>query len=384
MSDEHVRRTWIQENTWQCSSCKAENRGRDLRCKNCGSEKEKHEVDIDVVPDPSAAVTDTELLKKAQSGPHWVCKFCQADQWSFKRQCGKCGALQEEQAPPPTQPVRPPRAAVAATAEVPVPSFPHDSFPWALIALGAIGVGAAIWFFIWMLVPHEVRATVAMSLWRHTSYLHERVTKHDEDWGSPADAFNVSCERRIKGQENCHPHDCNAHQERYTCGSHKCNPHSERYTCGGHDCNCRKSCTKSKNGFSSCSEVCSTCPDYCSRTAYDTCSDYCNRTVYDTCYDRCDVYADWCRYDYYAWPIVKQETLNGVGPVTSWPALESNGPTQRLDKEASYSVKFAKGDDAWQYVPNTLDDYVRFSPGATWKVKVNHAGSVWPLQEERR
>ena len=80
---------------------------------------------------------------------------------------------------------------------------------------------------------------------------------------------------------------------------------------------------------------------------------------------------------------LKQETLNGVGPVTAWPALESNGPLQRLEKEASYSVKFAKGDDAWQYVPNTLEDYVRFSPGAAWMVKVNHAGSVWPLKEER-
>lgn len=379
MSGDHVTKKWVVEDTWRCASCGAVNRGRELKCVNCGSPREKNEAEVASGPN-APAVIDPKLLKLATAGAHWVCKFCQAQERALNGTCANCGAKVDEgdapKAPPPARSpvknfvdgrVRPrsgddestERVDVRPKRSAPLPPTnlrPRRSrFGIALLVVAiALFVGSAIWVF----VPHHVVAMVSRATWKHESFLHERRVAHESGWGQPSGAFNAHCERRFKQNEDCHPHDCRPHQERYQCGSH--------------DCNCRNSCTSNKNGFSNCSTTCSTCADYCSRT------------VYDTCYDQCPVYDDWCEYDRYVWPVIDQQSIGGEGAVTSWPPLEARGELQRLERTGAYSVTFASDgyrQDTWSIRPPSLDEYLRYRVGAKWELKVNHAGQVWPQHE---
>lgn len=369
MSD-HVVKTWTVENSWKCTSCGQVNRGRDMKCPNCGSAREKPEEEIVSAPD-APVVTDPELLKKANQGAHWVCRYCSAQERALNGTCANCGAKVDEGAPPPRPtPSRmaPPRgdsvpqsyAAVLAsraeaTGRIRAAAPPPRSHAAhivgitaaVLLALGVVSVVIAVF------VPHEVRAKVTKATWKHTSYLRERQVQHGSGWGSPLDSFNVVCQRRFKENVDCH--------------AHNCRPHSEKYQCGSHDCNCRDSCTSNKNGFSSCRTTCSTCADYCSRTAYDT------------CYDQCAVYADWCEYDHYVWPVIEQQTASGEGQDTRWPPLAVRGEFQRLEQTAAYAVEFGEGDDVWKLSPAALAEYKTYVVGDEWKIKVNRVGQVWPL-----
>lgn len=215
-------------------------------------------------------------------------------------------------------------------------------------------ISALVSFAVWAFVPHEHRATVTSLHWQYTRELQQRYTRHGEGWGSPPGAFNVSCERRQHGTEDCHPHDCNAHQVGHDCH--------------GHDCNCHTSCEDEGNGYSSCSEDC------------DTCYDTCYSTEYDTCYDQCPVYDDWCSYNYYQWVHVDTEITSGGTHEVYWGTrLHADGSeTQRILTSQEYTVTFVEAEDRWTFRPNSLANFDRFDRGVVWDVKTNYAGMIWP------
>lgn len=385
----HVKRTWTQENTWVCSSCKETNEGHRLVCKSCGSPREKNEVDITAAADPSKAVVDKQKLAEASLGANWVCEFCKGQVRDDNGDCKNCGAGKTEG--PNTHAAkmavdRPHvtntynehgqliydgdpfyarlHASIAANEKLrhstPTAVLSHritrgSDIPWIPIGC-ALAFPALIGLIVWLFIPHKQHARVLSTYWEHTTFVHERTLVHGEGWGSPSDSFNVSCQRKLKGTEDCHPYDCR--------------PHSVRYQSGSHECNCRNSCTSKGNGYSSCSEICSTCADYSSRTEYDT------------CYHQCDVYAQWCSYDEYQWPVVASPTLSGTDKMCRWPAVVP-GPLQRLENAARYDVVFGygKGKQA-TFHPSTADDYRIYDVNASWLIKVNIVGMVTPMNIE--
>lgn len=374
----HVKRTWVQENVWTCSSCKSKNFGHAMTCTNCGSPREKNELDIIAAPDPTKAVTDKKMLAEAALGANWVCTFCGGQARDDGGNCKVCAAAKDEGAnkrrsPKPTVVLPdfdrqvPANKRVVETgqgkmlvdrrpppAEERVPDL-RRKIPWLLWLAGTLGAAALLSLLIWLLVPHQKHAKVQSTHWTHTVKIRQRTTVHDNGWGSPAGAFNVSCDRRKKGTENCHAHDCR--------------PHTVRYESGSHECNCRQSCSGGKNGYSSCSEVCDDCPDYSTRTEYDT------------CYDQCDVYDDWCEYDEYKWPVVATPTHEGDDQSCTWPSVAITD-TQRAEQVASYDVVFAYDDKTATYHPSSVDDYRRFTVGVPWLIKVNIARMVYPQSVE--
>lgn len=182
-----------------------------------------------------------------------------------------------------------------------------------------VGVLALIGLLCWLFIPHETVAKVTFITWNYRADLRQRTLKHDSGWGSPFGAFNVSCQRRYYGEEDCNPHPCGT-------GFHL---------------------------------------DF-------------NTDSRDTCYAHCSVYKDWCEYDYYDWPIIRTERTSGVAHDEHWPELAA-GPEQRVDRTEEYKVDFV-GDTDWSYSPNNLGDFRRFLPKEMWKIKVNNAKMVTPLQ----
>ena len=372
-----VKRTWTVENKWRCDSCGTENLGRFMECQNCRSAKEKQEADILSGPD-APEVKDAELLRLANQGANWVCEFCGGQVRNEHGKCVKnCGAPRLDNAdlnellvkPPservstPSEPPRPvPRPLPTAVPGPGVSYRPSEaSFPWGQVGIwggGALGVLGLVWLGFFLFASHPEDTKVSGIAWTYRQDLHQRTTLHDEGWGSPIGAFNVSCKSKHYGTEDCHPHNCNAHSVSYECN------------CTSYDCNCRTTCTDNKNGFSSCSESCSSC---------QRCST-CSRTEYDTCYDQCDVYKDWCFYDYYEWPIIATKSTAGSTHDEHWADLKADGPLQRLDQSEAYEVQFKGKEDAWKYRPRNLTEFRYFNTGVTWKILVNRVGTVQPVQ----
>lgn len=61
----------------------------------------------------------------------------------------------------------------------------------------------------------EVKYEVTAIGWEYTNNLHNRVTKHDEGWSHPSDAFNIETSRKRRGTRKC---DCRRDRNgRETC-----------------------------------------------------------------------------------------------------------------------------------------------------------------------
>ncbi len=361
-----IKRTWVVENSWKCDSCGNSNFGRFMACQQCGSPKEKHEVDV--VPSSGPAVVDPELLRLAAQKANWICEFCGGQVRDEHGKCVKnCGAPKPLLPPLPvpikfqsvgrhevTSVLPRKRAREAIESLPPVP--PKRSMEKPLYVGAAVAVFTGLtWLGIWLFASHEEIAKVTALEWTYRQDLRQRTTLHGEDWGSPAGAFNISCHSKFYGTENCHPHDCRPHSVSYECN------------CTSYSCNCRQSCRDNGNGFSTCSESCSSC---------QRCQS-CSRTEYDTCYDQCDVFKQWCSYDYYQWPVIATRTTTGSSHDERWGELEAEGPLQRLDKSEQYTVTFVAA-ETWKYRPSSLAEFRYFNSGVSWRILVNRFGSVQP------
>lgn len=370
-----VTETWFVENSWTCSSCQADdNPGRLLNCRYCGARKPKDAAERMGLPDNP--VTDPELLKQAKAGPNWVCEYCGGQERDLRGDCTQCGGpkahrvdnsdlnelLQEEF---PVAQVHSYHGVENHHTVNLKPWWTHvegmrgwaNKHPTAavVIPLSVAGGGMLLWFFIWLFTPRYVDVKVEDVVWTYTANLRHRTQLHTEEWGRPGTrgfynepAFNVSCERRYYGDEDCNPHDCHPHSQSYSCN------------CTSYDCNCSTSCSNSRNGFSNCSRSCGSC----SRC------DTCYRTVYDTCYDRCSVYKDWCSYDYYDWPIASTQMTSGHDHAVYWPYLVPASAEERVQKIQNYKVLFSCPDDKYEYEPDSLLEYKRFSIGDAWRLQV--------------
>jgi hypothetical protein len=345
MSDdegEHVRRSWVIENQWKCRSCGGESAGRDIVCRECGAARDQKQEDLDADAQAAPEVTDEKLLRYAEAGAHWVCGFCGSQQREVGDKCTNCGGERGKG-----------RSLADAPASVDddTPAPPKRG-RWIALAVASV-VGAGGGGAAWMLVPHEVQATVSRMAWTYTASLERKTLAHRSGWGSPGGAFNVHCQRRQSGTEQCNP---------YTCGTT-----TESYACGSYDCNCRQRTTKLKNGFSKVEEVCSTCTKQC------------QRQVPKTCYHECPVYRDWCSYDVYEWPVVETKQTSGDSAVTTWPVLTANGPDEQVSKNERYEVEFLRGGKRYKWTPPDLASFARFRKDAAWVIKVTGAGDVEPV-----
>lgn len=179
----------------------------------------------------------------------------------------------------------------------------------------ALGVGSLLWFTVWMATPRNVDTTVHDISWMHITHLRQREIRHNAEWYWQSKkgfykepVFNQVCTRRYH--------------------------YTNTYVCGSYTMSCGKDCTT---------------------------------TVYIYCHD--DIYDDWCNYDYFEWPVVDTKQLFGNTHEVSWGTFQP-GPLQRVQNIANYEVNFSTSDDEFQYKPDGLVDYRRFTPGDHWTLTV--------------
>jgi len=409
-----IKRTWTIEMHWRCKHCQCVNPGmsgkerESLRCVTCGAEKSTEPWIMPDSPETAPALTG-KLDAMARKGPNWRCAYCKAESRAGHPLCEHCGAprdpalhgaaaaglaerermkaqkLAPEKAPapvpePPVTPVEVREAPSAPPAPVRSarPSLDDDDFlpmkpqrTWLVPCAVALFVVGVIALLAWIFADHDTTARVATMHWRRQATLMERHDKQGEGWrqSAPGDVYEwTACETRQSGTEDCHPHDCNCHEV------------SEECNCTGgdsYDCNCRTTCSSNGNGSASCSESCDTCrtPRSCST---------CSHTECDTCYDQCPVYAAWCRYRYHEWDAIETRETHGDGPGAVWPELAAQGALQRVDREASYLVRYddTRSDRQWRR-EEPAERYEALHVGDVWTVRYDHAGGFRRLAPVR-
>lgn len=421
----YKKKSWIVENTWKCDSCGHTNKGRHMKCQNCGSPKEKHEK-YDTSKNLTApAVTDTKLLEQAKAGKNWECSYCGGSVRNLFDECAMCGGPKTESAKAKTEdgvicsvccnpgcsgiceapvevrpgvrlddtmpglqeafstPTEPEREFVPNTGgyrsapehkkvEPAVSSYQNRRYE---DDIDVSKFRSRNWkpFIVAAMILAAILSIVGLAVFIFMPH-EEYVIVADTQWVYLAHLQQRES-RSGSGWDETVPagafnESCHTRQRgTRDCNPYQCNPHQRSYSCNPHECSCHTSCSDLGNGYSSCSETCSTC--------YDTCYE----TEYDTCYEQCPVYDDWCTYNYYAWPTIHTERETGHDHNMREPILNThpNPPApQRVVREHRFSVTFGGEEETWTYTPESVADYNRFERGARWLIEVNHAGGVYP------
>lgn len=301
--------TFQVEMLWDCSSCKTTVKGRHKACTNCGKAKEGEPF----YDDPSHgevgledAVLDPELIRQAEAGPDWQCRYCGSHSRRDDGECRECGSLQgnsrdtetrwddgttgkpgdgpndleeakfvvdrglDEALSDWSEPLNGGPRKVMGRHELPPPPLPSRR-RWIVPTAVATVLGAAFLIFF-LFRTREVQAEVVATRWDRTVSVDRYQVVTEEGWDPPDDSVSTEdLGRRVH------------HYDKVLTG-YKSVDRQEKYACG-EDCRttprtCHKTpvrCQKNDNGFKTCSggdEVCSGGDKVCSTR-------YCTRTVTD-------------------------------------------------------------------------------------------------------
>lgn len=367
MSDEYVKNEEIIETRWDCPSCKATNRGRDMKCPTCGAPKDEDaEYEVDA---SAAAIADAAQIADADAGAHWVCAFCEKENRGRKQTCQFCGADQTK---------RDRRRMKAAGPAAPAKKSNVMLGCGIALLVGVVIVG----FLAWLGMPRRIDAKVTHLEWTQAVNLHARSKVPKENWSDAVQqgAFEKSCERRQRTTREV--------VDRYRTVS---KTRRVKYQSGSRE-ECRTETENLSNGYAKRREVCRQVPEYDYRNE--------NYTEQEPVYRTEPVYDEWCRYDVWEWPISKTVKRTGTAATElAWPdpselgagSPEScdtarAGPTAQecWSREAKYAVSFEnpeKPEERPVYRPATGEEFAKFAVGQEHALEIDD-GKVTIAKEE--
>jgi len=419
---------WIEELTWKCGDCRTEGiLGRFKECPNCGSPREKGEMNMS--ENEAGVVKDPVLLDLFTGGADWFCTHCSAGNRGDRDRCLACGAprygeakenhpafptdhvgkaagfdgqdqrmdsappMDDELAPMENLPPQQPKVKInpAPPPEPPVddePIVPQPTFsPKALGIMGAIFL-ILVAFAVWASRTHKETATIEALRWERTAVIESWTPYKVESWrhatteraetppvngvGERAGMTLLSC--RKKHYEDRH-YVCGTMQESYECGKNE--PYSATCT-DTESYNCGKTCKDNGNG----SRTCRT--KRCSRTVSKSCTKYkyvskkCERTVPKTCTE--PIYRDYCEYQTQKWEQTDRRVATGVKPdLVHYPRVEL-GPNQRQHRSGAQWMDMRYSDGRTTFTVSEAQ-YDAHRVGEKITINVNNLGGVTSFDE---
>jgi len=400
---------------WRCSACGNENLGRFKTCQRCGDPKdagERFEMPSDTAN--AASVTDPSLLRLANAGPDWRCRYCNSDQRALDGTCAQCGAAQPE------------GVSVRARAGAPRSVGRAGRPPWTawiqarpLVVLAAALVMAtvmvcgvsAFWRFAArdpappasMLMaaeraPRMGIARVTGVAWRRVVHIDRWHVVEREGFAEdrPAAAFDV----RSLGRRHHHDEQVLDHYETETYDEQVPFQDTETYTeqvsCG-EDCTetpetCSETCTSDDNGFATCSTSCSgggrSCtPRYCSETRTRSVTRYRSesRTRQVPRYRAEPRHAEAFHWRVWDWTHDRDVVLSGTSDPPRWPDEAQLAPAaalgeaerEREQREDEYHADVRDDTGATHRVDvASAEELARYTPDSAWRVAVWPSGQV--------
>jgi DNA-directed RNA polymerase subunit RPC12/RpoP len=383
------------EMLWKCSICKAENKGLQKICVNCG--KPKQPTDKDYFPgdiSPHTALTKSKDVEQALAGPDWKCRYCGSAQKRLDGHCAQCGADQYG-----NQKVEIPKTRANINLEtgktyISVPPVEEDQSEEEHISfippnrkrlvqfLIPIIVGIVILGLYLLFRKHEVSAHITSVNWVNTVIVDRFQVWHREGWSSDAKSFNIKqIDRRVHHYDKVYDH---TEKESYT----------DQEPCGTTPVICHTTpvhCTPNGNGTASCSGGDQECSGgdtkYCSVTKYRDVPVYRDEPVF----------RPWYTWDVWDWGFNRKIITSGSTIEVKWPSdeeiklNEGCSPTvsdqgirelERANRESAYKVVFTedKNHKIHNYTPKSLNDFQRFHVGSSHRLMVSFAGTFDILQ----
>ena len=348
------------EMVWSCPNCQTKNRGSVRYCSSCGAAQPK-DVKFEK-PIQEELITDEKKLEEAAAGPDIYCAYCGNRNPATAKNCQLCGAdLGEGEARASGEVFQSSGSAASGTpivcgacgAENPAaaleckncgaplnstektvpPSEPKKPANRAGCVLAAVVLAALLFGLIWLFTKTEEKiGTVIGKKWSTSVAIEEIVTKTDSAWRDqvPSRGSIVRCSSSVRRT-------------------------SSSYIAGAE-------------------EVCGA-PYYVDRgNGYSEQVQDCEYRVYD----------DYCDYTYKDWDIVDRANANGTDDEPYYPESTLRAGQREGLRSVRYQVEFSgDGDKTYQYVPETLDEYVSFSLHQEYLLEVNLLDAVVKYELKR-
>jgi hypothetical protein len=406
------------ELTWNCKDCETTNiLGREKQCPNCGSPREKGEMNMSGLDESdydssgmnkAKTVSDSSLLNLANAGEDWFCTHCTSGNIGNGDKCNSCGArrygikaedLYTASSIDFTPPVSPPLLSSPSpvqkqTSEYsPPPPPPEQSSQKSTSGCATVAIIATVVIatlsIIWCFMSHDVNGNLSEMNWKRTASIQEWKTVTKSAWQhktteiSEIKPVNGAGERAgldlVEGSCN----DAHYEDERYQCGTkeetYDCS-YSESYTdtCKEQESyKCGETCKNSGNGFAKCTTK------YCTRTVSKRCtktrriSKTCNRTVPKYCTR--PIYKKKCDYITQEWMTIRTPTITGSGKKDlTWPDSDLS-TLQRSQRSAEYTLTISYFDDneAQSFVEKVDEStFLSWNVNDNVRLKITNIGTV--------
>jgi len=331
--------------------------------------------------DDAAALNDENLLRQANAGADWICRYCSGNNRAFDKQCSSCGSLRSDRDKQLIEETRgvddwseqAQRAARSAAqtqkSSQPEPKksfFSRRLFKFGLLGSGGLMVLVVALFAILLYIANITYSTeveVTGLEWTRTIALEEYKTVAETAWeGEVPPNVRVQSQTRAVHHTDKVPNGTRTVPETYT---EEVSDGTERYVCG------RKS---KKNGFFE--------DEYCSRTKYKSVTKTRNKT--ETIYKDVPVYK--IRYNYLIdkWVMTGEKTTSGTDFNPQWATVQTDNVRTRTGNRAEIYNLLCKelgGAGKPHKIKLTAENWSKFKSGQRLHGKTDFFGDLVSIDE---
>lgn len=365
------------EGKWRCLRCSTVNLGRNLNCLTCGV-KRSDDVEFFLDAD-AAALSDENLLSRANAGADWICRYCSGNNRATHQQCSSCGSARSDKDKQLIEETRDVggwteqarKAAAQPNNFQPPPQQRKSFFSSRLFKFGLIGAGGLMATFVALFgvliyigaASYSTEVEVTGLEWTRVIEIEEYKTVSETAWeGEVPPNARVQSQSRAVHHTDKVPDGTRTVPETYT---EEVSDGSERYVCGT---------TSKKNGFFE--------DKYCTRTKYKTVTKTRNRT--ETIYKDVPVYK--IRYSYLIdkWVTVDEKTTSGTDFNPQWAAVQTDNVRTRQGKRTeTYNLlcKELGGGNKPHKIKLTAENWSRFKSGERLHGKTDFFGDLVSIDE---
>ncbi len=367
------------EGKWRCLRCSTVNLGRNLNCMTCGV---KRSDDIEFfLEDDTAVVADESLLKQANAGADWICRYCSGNNRAFDKQCSSCGSLRSDNDKQLIEETRgvndwSEQAQKAARSAAQASNFQESQtqksfFSSRLFKFGLLGAGSLTAMFVALIAvliyigaaSYSTEVEVTGLEWTRTIALEEHKTVQETAWeGEVPREARVQSQTRAVHYTDKVPDGTRTVPETYT---EEVSDGSERYVCGK---------TSKKNGYFE--------DKYCTRTKYKTVTKTRNRT--ETIYKDVPVYKINYNYLIDKWVTTGEKTTSGTDFNPQWATVQTDNVRTRTGKRTeSYNLlcKELGGDNNPHKIKLTAENWSKFNSGDRLHGRTDFFGDLVSIDE---
>ncbi len=344
---------------WKCPNCGGRNAGREKICAQCGA-PQPEDIEFEQAAEEKI-IEDATVIERAKIGPDIHCAYCGTRNPGDAQTCSQCGADLAEGSARDTGDVvgahkDEPAADIAckfcgsmnpavahncancgANLDLDEPSPAPTAQPTSrrsgispliLVVIGVVLVAACIGIFVFLNQTDDVQGQVRDLSWERSIVIMGLVPVSREGWWDeiPQDADVGQCR-----QEHRYTSDVPEPNSREVCGT--------PYT-------------------------------------VDTGSGL-GEVVQDCQYQ---VYDDRCQYQILQMAPVNTLVLEGSDRNPQWPTAQLNTEQEEGQREESYRIVFGADGEEFVYRTSNADEYLSFTPGSSWILKVNQLGGITDVQ----